>query len=75
MILYFSVCECYTPEQVGKYEAWEDNEVDESRKCPVAFNEIGGRCYFYGYFKLNWYDFTGEVFILLGIEPETPDLC
>ena len=25
------------------------------RKCPIAFNEIGGRCYFYGYFKLNWF--------------------
>jgi hypothetical protein len=48
------VCEGYTPEQVGKYEVWEDNEIGNSRKCPVAFTEIGGRCYFYGYFKLNW---------------------
>lgn len=21
----------------------------------MAFHEIGGRCYFYGYFPLNWY--------------------
>jgi len=23
--------------------------------CPVSFQKIGGRCYFYGYFKLNWW--------------------
>ena len=21
----------------------------------MAFQDIGGRCYFYGYFKLNWF--------------------
>jgi len=24
-------------------------------ECPVSFQKIGGRCYFYGYFKLNWF--------------------
>ena len=23
--------------------------------CPVAFQQIGSRCYFYGTFKLNWF--------------------
>ncbi len=42
-----------------------DNEVDSSAdgeddaggggECPVAFSRIGGRCYFYGRFKLNWF--------------------
>ena len=27
----------------------------ESSRCPIAFHEIGGKCYFYGKFKLNWY--------------------
>ncbi|XP_068241807.1 perlucin-like isoform X2 [Palaemon carinicauda] len=26
-----------------------------NRPCPMAFHEIGGKCYFYGYFPLNWY--------------------
>ena len=52
--LSFPESDGYTSEQVGKYEAWEDNEIDSNTKCPVAFTEIGGRCYFYGYFKLNW---------------------
>ena len=25
------------------------------RRCPIAFVDIGGRCYFFGYFKLNWF--------------------
>eukprot|EP00094_Tigriopus_californicus_P012061 TCALIF_11654-PA protein Name:"Similar to Perlucin (Haliotis laevigata)" AED:0.53 eAED:0.53 QI:0/0.25/0/0.4/0.75/0.8/5/0/476 len=28
---------------------------NESSLCPIAFHEIGGKCYFYGYFKLNWF--------------------
>ncbi|XP_042206194.1 LOW QUALITY PROTEIN: perlucin-like [Homarus americanus] len=24
-------------------------------KCPMAFHEVGGSCYFYGYFPLNWF--------------------
>nr|XP_053642993.1 perlucin-like isoform X1 [Cherax quadricarinatus]XP_053642994.1 perlucin-like isoform X2 [Cherax quadricarinatus] len=24
-------------------------------KCPMAFHEIGNKCYFYGYFPLNWF--------------------
>ncbi|XP_023328161.1 lithostathine-1-alpha, partial [Eurytemora carolleeae] len=23
--------------------------------CPLAFQQIAGRCYFFGYFKLNWF--------------------
>ena len=23
--------------------------------CPLSFQRIGRGCYFYGYFKLNWY--------------------
>ena len=26
-----------------------------SAGCPQAFQKIGDRCYFYGYFKLNWF--------------------
>ena len=29
--------------------------IDKPNKCPIAFHDIGGRCYFYGYFKLNWF--------------------
>lgn len=28
---------------------------DNNGPCPIAFHYIGGRCYFYGYFKLNWF--------------------
>ncbi|CAL4128821.1 unnamed protein product [Meganyctiphanes norvegica] len=28
---------------------------DHQRNCPMAFHEIGGRCYFFGYFPLNWF--------------------
>ena len=24
-------------------------------KCPPSFHKIGSGCYFYGYFKLNWF--------------------
>ena len=52
---WISGIEGYTPEKGGNYEHWdEENEIEKGRKCPVAFNEIGGKCYFYGYFKLNW---------------------
>ncbi|XP_064119238.1 perlucin-like [Macrobrachium nipponense] len=27
----------------------------DGRRCPMAFHEIGNKCYFYGYFPLNWY--------------------
>ena len=29
--------------------------IDKQNNCPIAFHDIGGRCYFYGYFKLNWF--------------------
>ena len=38
----------YTP------EVQNDLEIRTS-ECPIAFHQIGGKCYFYGYFKLNWF--------------------
>ncbi len=32
-----------------------DLDADAPSPCPVAFQHIGGRCYFYGDFKLNWF--------------------
>ena len=29
--------------------------IERKNRCPIAFHDIGGRCYFYGYFKLNWF--------------------
>jgi len=57
MSLFFvSDIQCYKSNQSNHLDNWYDNEVEsEGRKCPVAFTDIGGRCYFYGYFKLNWF--------------------
>ena len=38
---------CYTPEETSLEKSGHD--------CPIAFHKIGGKCYFYGYFKLNWF--------------------
>jgi len=35
-------------------EVQNDLEIQTS-ECPIAFHQIGGKCYFYGYFKLNWF--------------------
>ena len=36
------------------FNTLDDNEEDDN-PCPMAFTHIGGRCYFYGGFKLNWF--------------------
>merc|ERR1712156_63436 len=45
-------CICYTAE-IGT------NSIEEKKSdnggCPIAFHRIGEKCYFYGYFKLNWF--------------------
>ena len=43
---------CYSPEVAGSNSIFEDASRSE---CPIAFNKIGDKCYFYGYFKLNWF--------------------
>ena len=45
---FFSGQYAYTP------EVQNDLEIRTS-ECPIAFHQIGGKCYFYGYFKLNWF--------------------
>ena len=41
------------------YTAEVSNHLEEDKsqgsECPIAFHQIGGKCYFYGYFKLNWF--------------------
>jgi hypothetical protein len=48
---YFSGNTGYTPE-LGSNSIYDQSGQSG---CPIAFHEIGGRCYFYGYFKLNWF--------------------
>ena len=43
---------------VSGYSAEDSNAIGDpadDNACPIAFHNIGGRCYFYGYFKLNWF--------------------
>lgn len=40
---------CYTPEDGS------NSILDNNAGCPIAFHRIGDKCYFYGYFKLNWF--------------------
>ena len=42
---------CYTPEDGSNVILDHDNNAG----CPIAFHKIGDKCYFYGYFKLNWF--------------------
>ena len=35
--------------------AYSTAPIEKKNRCPIAFHDIGGRCYFYGYFKLNWF--------------------
>jgi len=42
---------CYTPEDGSNVILDHDNNAG----CPIAFHRIGDKCYFYGYFKLNWF--------------------
>ena len=46
-------CVCYTAE-IGTNSIEEKNS-DNNGGCPIAFHKIGEKCYFYGYFKLNWF--------------------
>ena len=45
-------CYCYTAE-------FDQNSIEPIKSnndgCPIAFHRIGEKCYFYGYFKLNWF--------------------
>ncbi len=50
--IYFSGTTSYTAE-VAQNSVFEHKS--NGGRCPIAFHEIGGRCYFYGYFKLNWF--------------------
>ena len=47
---YISGHFCYTPEE-GSNVILDNNNAG----CPIAFHRIGDKCYFYGYFKLNWF--------------------
>ena len=48
---------CYTPEIGDNSIENGQSETSEGRggDCPIAFHKIGNKCYFYGYFKLNWF--------------------
>ena len=53
MSVFFSFtgrCNCYTAEI-------SSNSIEANKEggCPIAFHKIGAKCYFYGYFKLNWF--------------------
>ena len=52
-VFFFSFtgrCNCYTAE-IGSNSI----EANKEGGCPIAFHKIGAKCYFYGYFKLNWF--------------------
>lgn len=51
LVCYFEGrCNCYTAE-IGSNSI----EANKEGGCPIAFHKIGAKCYFYGYFKLNWF--------------------
>ncbi|XP_042875458.1 perlucin-like [Penaeus japonicus] len=54
LLLFAQQARC-SPEVVAKREKAAGLWNKSGRSCPMAFHEIGGRCYFYGYFPLNWY--------------------
>lgn len=51
---FFSGNDCYTPENNSIEEETSSNGRHND-DCPIAFHKIGNKCYFYGYFKLNWF--------------------
>ncbi|XP_047498147.1 perlucin-like [Penaeus chinensis] len=54
LLLFAQQARC-SPEVTAKREKAAGIWNKSGRSCPMAFHEIGGRCYFYGYFPLNWY--------------------
>ncbi|XP_037787146.1 galactose-specific lectin nattectin-like [Penaeus monodon] len=54
LLLFAQQARC-SPEVTAKREKSAGLWNKSGRSCPMAFHEIGGRCYFYGYFPLNWY--------------------
>ena len=51
-VLITGSCYCYTAE-FGQNSIEPINS--DNGGCPIAFHRIGEKCYFYGYFKLNWF--------------------
>ena len=51
-VIWIESCFVFLGERSFAYSA---APVEKKNRCPIAFHDIGGRCYFYGYFKLNWF--------------------
>ncbi|XP_071530261.1 dromaiocalcin-1-like [Panulirus ornatus] len=39
----------------SSYRGQHANQVLSATACPIAFHAMGSKCYFYGYFPLNWF--------------------
>ncbi|KAK8391147.1 hypothetical protein O3P69_017064 [Scylla paramamosain] len=55
MVVLFSACpvECRTNRSMSSSS--RNSLLGMDSLCPMAFQKLGSRCYFYGYFPLNWY--------------------